>query len=791
MTTNRFSRLVLWMSLLFVPSLIPVLKAEAYGTGGIYGMVTADGYVKPGVSVLIEQLKLGTVTDHRGHYEILNLPDGEFTLVVSHIGFETVHRQIQLSSSSIHLDVTLKKAFIEQQEVTVTGSSQPTSRLMSNRVVETLTSNDLGMGQGQSMGNLLGKMPGVQSLSQGPAISKPVIRGLTNDRIVIVENGIQHEAQQWGDHHTPELEINEDDRVEVLRGPSSLLYGSGAIGGVVNIINAELPTRESGASAFGSNLNLYTATNAAARGAKLEFYGAGSNLGWKVALSGRMTDEYSVHDDDQYLVKVDDTGFSNHSLDSRLRLVSAVGQFNISFSDYKEEQILIGQGHWHNSGGGPDGTEPWYHEGGAISSPTHHRKYQLSWNLKKKAHRFELITAVQDDHREGIPEDMPSAVDLKNQVWSVEARWKGLILKNSPFTAGFSAGTNRNRTYGSEVLLPDYDSRETALFWHQWYQFNSDIFLSAGLRSDWHELKVSATEMTPNEIVGPETKRFNGTISGGLGIVWHPAETPYSLALNLGSGFRRPTPVELYINGIHHAANRYELGDPDLKEENSLSSEIIARWVDSDTDLEITMFHNRINSFVFTNPTGTTITTLLGAEIPLYQIDQSDAVLQGFEILIQYRLFSSMRFDGSCEVIRSRILNTLTDADGDGRIEQYLPFQPADNISVGLTYCFEFSSWLEEGHISVGAEHFFEQDRLAEYENIMDINHGIEFSSEDYTLVNLSMNSDLSLLNRKLGIHISILNLTNQEYTSHLSNYKGIALNPGIDFSLNLEIPLI
>ena len=238
--------LMLWKTLVVAalaaaprPAVLPTAPSPA---GRIAGRVTdTTGVVLADVRVQIVELSRSGVTGADGRYAFASVPPGTYTLSFAHIGFAPQMRHATLGDADVSLDVALTPSAVELSAVQVTATPIPTDPLNSPQPTAVLDAADLRTAQAPSLGETLGGLAGVHSLSTGVGIGKPVIRGLTSNRVLVLENGLRLETQQWGDEHSPNIETADADRIEVIRGPASVLYGSDALGGVINVIPKDLP----------------------------------------------------------------------------------------------------------------------------------------------------------------------------------------------------------------------------------------------------------------------------------------------------------------------------------------------------------------------------------------------------------------------------------------------------------------------------------------------------------------------------------------------------------------------
>lgn len=785
--------------LLFLPHPLwsqSLLKTDYYQISGTVTDSTGDPL--PGAQIILPALNTGTTTNRSGEYRLQHVPAGQYQLICRFMGYLTEKIEFELLQN-MNLDIWMEQTILYMPPINVTASAVPTDVLTSNRTVSVLSQEELSSQYANSMSGVLNSVPGVQIADQGPLIAKPVVRGMTNQRIVLLKNGIKHEAQQWSNHHTPETDIFEAERIEVLRGPASLLYGSGAIGGVIHIITPQPETKEEGAPDFGANVTTQVFTNTSQTAGAIALFGAKEHLGWRLNVSGRNSEYYAVPGQRHFLVKQLDTGFKQWNAHGSIGFQLQNLRLNVQASHYWEEQTLIGEGHWHNSGG-PDGG-PWYHAAGAIKSPTLHQKVQMAGNYRFGSHRLEFDNGLQHDHRQGIPSGMDPQVDLEAYYLESNIKFHHIFNSYFPGTLGLSLSRKQDETFGEEVLIPNSVVQDIGVYFLQNYQGMNSLSFSAGMRLDWRHMDFKETimqkaylndnrQIVPAYIVPEGQKAYYGVASGSVGIVWHQPGHPFSVASNIGTGWRAPLPVELYIRGVHHASYEYMIGDPAIQPEQSVNTDLIFRWVTDDVAYEFNVFYNRIYDYIFANPTGEFHYLGLRENIPIYRFEQSDARLYGFEWHNQFRLTNRVRIDFGYDLVRGEILSPMIDADGDGRVEKNLPHIAPDRLYGGFTlhlpdFILHNLKW------RMATEHYMTQDKLGEFENVLNRDgdgdgRNDELISGGYSLIHTTLSGDLRVAGIKTTIAAIVRNLTNERYYSHLSNYKGIAFNPGFDFSLKM-----
>src|SRR5437773_7038819 len=278
----------------FLTMLVTLMSA----TGGtVSGRVTtSSGDPIADVQVSLTDLRRSTTTDSSGRYTIADVPDGTFTVSFQRIGYAPAVRRIVASGGNVTADVTMKESIVELTGIQVTASANATSALNSPQPTSVRSGDELRESQSPTLGETLSGLAGVHSWSTGVGIGKPVIRGLTSNRVLVLDNGQRLETQQWGDEHAPNIETADADRIEVIGGPASVRYGADALGGVINVIPKELPdaigqpgfVRGSISAAYGSNNRSPDGT--------LAFEGANQGFGFRASLTGRTSDDVRTPD---------------------------------------------------------------------------------------------------------------------------------------------------------------------------------------------------------------------------------------------------------------------------------------------------------------------------------------------------------------------------------------------------------------------------------------------------------------------------------------------------------------
>ena len=278
---------------------LTMLMTLLSATGGtVSGRVTtSSGAPIADVQVSLTDLRRSTTTDSTGRYAITDVPAGTFTLTFQRIGFAPAVRRITSTGADVTTtDVMLRESVLELTGIQVTASANATDALNSPQPTSVRSGEELRQSQSPTLGETLEGVAGVHSWSTGVGIGKPVIRGLSSNRVLVLDDGQRLETAQWGDEHSPNVETANADRIEVIRGPASVLYGSDALGGVVNVVQKDLPDAAGGRGFVHSNLSAAYSSNNGMKDGSFGLEGASGSVGFRGAFSGRSSNNARTPD---------------------------------------------------------------------------------------------------------------------------------------------------------------------------------------------------------------------------------------------------------------------------------------------------------------------------------------------------------------------------------------------------------------------------------------------------------------------------------------------------------------
>jgi len=711
----------------------------------VSGRVTdTDGNPVAQAIVRLIELKRSATSDNDGKYSITQIPPGSYSVSFRVIGYAPQVRKVTVGNADVTVDVTLKPSVIELPAVQVSASAEATSALNSPQPVAVVGAEDLKKASPTNLGEALADIAGVRNNSSGEAAGKPVIRGLTNNRVLVLDNGQRLEHNQWGDDHFSSVEPAASSRIEIIRGPASVLYGSDAIGGVINVIEPDLPDGI-GRTPFvqGSVTGGFASGNRQPDGS-LTLEGASSGFGYRASVTGRTaentrTPTYTLWNSGYH--NVGGTG----TLGYRGTWGSLTGRYT-----YRNDNLNLTDS---------DSTAT-----GRAATDDHRARLELAMPIG--ASRLEWSAGYERNQRHEWADatSTTEAFGMRQKSYTTEARLHHPSIGPFSGLVGFSGEYTTDANFGQEFLEPDSKAADAALYVFE----QTDVGrwdLSFGTRYDYRHLDVDANA----DLGNAAAIRHWSSVTGNLGVLYHVTE-PVALVLNVGRGFRSPSTFDLFANGPHEATSTFERGNPNLKTEASLNTDVAIRIQSARAAVELGGFVNLINNFIYTVPANQ-IDSASGLQI--YDVTQGDAVLRGFEAQLQYHPTTYLHLEGTADYVYGQ--NTS--------VEKPLPTMPPFRATYTARWEGRSLGSLSSPYFSVGGESNARQTRLdpAEATFYADAFGGQGYQSKPYTLVNLATGFSLPTGGqRTVQFDFQLRNALDQAWVNYLSHLKTLAPNPGM-----------
>jgi iron complex outermembrane receptor protein len=699
----------------------------------------------PGATITIPDLRKSAVADQNGEFTLRNAPaKGRFLVQVSYVGYKAITRSIDFANPGT-MEFALEPSVIEGREVVITGSASSSDNRKNSTSVAAVSKADLLYRPSTNLIDAISRVPGVSQITTGPSISKPVIRGLSYNRVVTVDNGVKQQGQQWGDEHGIEIDQYSADRIEVLRGPASLMYGSDALGGVINILDA-LPVPEG--TIKGEFLTNY-ATNNGLTGNSLMIQG--NENGFIYKLRGSYKNAYSYKTPTEY---VPNSGFNETNFSGQIGLNKKWGYAHLDASSFRNNigfyeparneagQLVDEDNNVFTDAQNKDRT---------IAYPkqdVRHYKVALNSNILLGNGSLKATLGYQHNlRRELETAGEGPALFLNSYTYSYDLKYSLNEVNGWAPVFGVSGEYIHSvNTTGEEQLIPDFDSQGVGFFGFVKKTWNNDTF-NAGARFDYR--KMTGKAFDGGAVFNAFTNKFSH-ITGALGYT-HEFNDAFSFKANAGSAFRAPNIAELSSNGVHEGVFRYEIGNADLKPEQSYQVDASFDYQNQYVSASLGAFANYIDNFIYYNSNGENI-DVDGKDYPVYNFVQDNAFLRGIEASLTLHPVSFVHFENGFSYTRATNRTT----------KESLPFIPAAALRNELRFEPKVAG-TSHSYFSVGIDNFFKQTKIDSFEQ----------PTSGYTLLNAAIGTTVKLSKTQdIILNVSGRNLLNKAYYDHLSRFK-------------------
>jgi iron complex outermembrane receptor protein len=760
------------------------------GKTSLSGTVTdkKTGESIPGVTIYIPDLKTGTSTGINGKYRIDNLPQSKVLVQVNCIGYQTIVETIDLSATTTR-DFVMESSIKEINEIVVTGLSQSGERQRTPTPITVVSKIQLLQNASTNIIDAIAKQPGISQITTGSGISKPVIRGLGYNRVVVVNDGIRQEGQQWGDEHGIEIDEFSVNHVEILKGPASLSYGSDAIAGVINMISA--PTLPDGVIK-GAVIGNYQ-TNNGLIGYSANVAGNLKGFIWDLRYSNKMAHAYQ----NKYDGYVFNSGYKEQNFGGIIGVNKSWGYSHIHFSTYTLTPGII-EGERDSLTGKflkpiaiNDSTE-----GRTLAMNADFRSYAPLTPFQKINHYKAVLNnnfivgdgsiktsiGVQQNQRQEYADVLnPTAYGLYLLLNTInyDIRYSTNERKGFNVSAGVNGMQQHSQNKGIEFLVPEYHLFDVGVFAIVKKSIEK-LDLSGGIRYD------NRTEHTQNLYVDKDGVPTSATdpsafhqftafrssfsaVTGSLGGTYQFNDR-FFIKVNAARGYRAPNIGELGANGLHDGTVRYEIGDPNLKAEKSLEADAAFGINTTHISAEIDVFDNAIGHFIFSRKlSGVSGNDSLTDGYSTFKFVAGNANLMGGEVMVDIHPhpLDWLHFENSFSVVQA-VQKNQTDST------KYLPFTPAPKIESELRADLKNKNkFFHNAYVKLEVENYLEQNKFYSA-------YGTETKTPAYTLLNIGAGTDIR---RKQGgasicsFYISVNNLTDVAYQSHLSRLKYTDIN--------------
>ena len=659
-------------------------------------------------------------------------------------------------------------------ELVVTGVTGDTKLKNSTAPISIISAKNLNSTSSTNVIDAIAHQPGMSQLTTGSGISKPIIRGLGYNRVVVMSEGVRQEGQQWGDEHGVEVDGGAVHSVEILKGPASLMYGSDAMAGVV-ILHSQPIQPEGGLS---GNVSTEYQTNNGLFSYSLNMAGNRKGFVWDARFSDKMAHAYK----NKYDGYVPGSQFRERAGRLMLGLQKPWGHSRLTGTVYHLTPSIV-EGERDEDTGELEHADGWTNHQYSKSLPFQQVKhYKVVWDnsLNLKSGYLKAIVGYQQNRRQEFEESADEyELYFKLHTLTYDVRYLTHEWEGWKLSAGVGGMWQQSQNLGEEYLIPDYRLFDIGLY--ATVSKTIDRWtLNGGIRYDHRRLHGDALEEDGTWRFTDFSRHFNG-VTGSVGAVWN-MNHHLNLRLNVARGFRTPNMSELASNGVHEGSLRYEVGNQQLKAEYSLQADLGVDFTSHYVSAQLALFANRIDNYIFIKGEKQTVNDG-GYDYPLYAYTQGDARLLGFEAGVDFHPIHSLHFGNTFSYVNARQLHQPDDT-------RYLPFTPAPRWTSELKWELAHHEHTTMGHhheqdhrhftsqialnniyIAAGLECYLRQGNIYRADNT-------ETATPSYTLVNLSAGTDILWRHKKVAaFYILANNLLNRAYQSHLSRLKYTDVN--------------
>lgn len=696
--------------------------------------------------VHLDELNRTTVADASGNYEFRNVPNGTFTLSAHRIGYRTQNQKIEIEDSSKTLNIQLRPTVLGSQSIDVIGVGENLKGSNLEHASKKVFGSDLRRNLGTTLSQTLSNVAGFDERSMGSAPGRPVIRGLGDERVIILQDGVRSgDVSAQSSDHAVTIDPISAQEVEIARGPAALAYGANAIGGVINVVRNQIET--SVPSRFNGSFTLNGETVNKGLSGALDATIPYKDFALSLNLNGRTADDISTPSG-----QIENTYYQSTNNAAGLSWVQNWGYIGGAFSTY-----------FNNYGIPPD---PLGGHAEGVDIEMEKFQYDLKSEVLFKDSFFKLIEgdfsiknySHQEIESDGIPGTQFGLITTNAEI---KTRHNSLgFLEKGSFGIWGELEDYAVRRAGT----PDANSYKIASYLIEEADFG-DLHLEGGLRFDW--VLNKPVEEEPNSPIGNIRERSFPALSSSVAAI-HRLGGGFSVGTSLLHSFRAPSLEELYSEGPHLASYSYEVGNPELEPERGLAKELFVRYQSDRANAEAAIFHNGFSNYLYAQNTGRPSNS--NPDLNVYQFVGEKAVLYGAELSGEFQIFRNFVIDASLSyTLAERQVSEQEQAEtGFNEDTRPLPQIPPFKANTSLRY--------SKDGFEIGSRFRFsaEQNRIGEFES----------PTESYSLVDAFAQYRMNTGNLLHTFSLNVNNLLNEEYHNHLSRIKEIRPEPGRNVSL-------
>jgi iron complex outermembrane receptor protein len=731
------------------------------------------------------------VTDSLGRFSIPKLCDGTYQMLVRFIGYQMFERTVVLEGSK-EIEIRLVVKVQDLEEVMVEAKKVQEIVTLSSAVV---SKDELFKRSGESLGKSLQSISGINLLQSGPNIAKPIIHGLHSNRILILNNGIRQEGQQWGQEHAPEIDPFVATNLQLIKGAAAVKYGSDAIGGVILVNPPDLP-EEAGLSGsinvVGNSNNGLVNTSAMIEGGLSGLKG----FGWRLQGSVKKAGDARAAN-----YRLTNTGTKENNFSLGLGYHNRKSGLELFFSSFDAEIGILRSAHTGNltdleraiGSERPFVIQDFSYDINNPRQAIRHQLFKFNGHTETKLGEFSAQYGLQVNQREeydirrGGRSEIPAlSLELITHTIELDLDMKAQGAFKGDVGASFLyQGNSNNPETGIRPLIPNFNNWTAGV--HAIGRYIKESYeLELGVRYDFKHYLVKRFD-SQNMLQTPEFDFNNITGSAGVILFFNQG---WNFRSNLGTAWRAPQINELFSGGLHSGSAGVEEGNALLVPEKAI------KWINSlerispKYDLTIAAYYNLIADYIYLRPENV-ILTIQGA-FPLFSYTQTDASFIGIDTDFTYHLSSSIDFNGKLSLIKAE------DRLNNGPLINI----PANRLNTGVTFKFKEGK-VKEPYISLAADFVDKQRNAPRVVSITEViaakstgsdlfqsdNTVFDFLAppEGYINLGLSTGFKLPVRDKLLAVYLAVDNMFNNSYRDYLNRLRYFSDDMGRNFSIKLN----
>lgn len=800
--------ILLFMMKFFLLLICCGVAGAANAQSGKLIVTLVDDHSQPvtGALVRIEKQPLHPAEGPQGTYVFNNIQPGAYKVTVTMEGYKSFNKSVTIKNQSFSLPVILHPDMHILEEVVVHNRTLNERKNQEQLNLEIVKSDFIQKNLGGSLMQSLERLPGVKTIGIGSGQSKPLIRGMGFNRVVVIDKNIKHEGQQWGADHGLEIDQFDAEEVEVLKGAASFAYGSDAIAGAINIKPAPVPAPYS----FGGAVNLIGKTNNALYGTSVNVYGRTQKWLATARLTLQDYADYRVPADSVYVYDFPVHLYKHHLRNTAGKELSL--HASLGYVTDKMRSVFYIDNNYSKSGffANAHGLEPrrvdaTLHDRSSRdilkpSQQVNHFKLINQTQLTINNHAIALEAGYQNNHRKEYnaytnhgympaiyPATMTTPINLEREfnkkVYSLNVKDK-LQWGRHDLQLGINGEIQNNTIGGWSFLVPAFNQKMVGAFGYDKFYLNEKAIIHGAIRYDYADIDIKsyadwfaspADENNPAAGSGyivraANTRRHFNSLTGSVGINYNLRNI--ELKANVGKSYRVPIAKELAANGVNYHYFSYEKGNPLLDAEESYQADAGAVFTNSKWRVQLSPFFNYFPNYIYLNPTAAH-DYLYGAGNQVFEYTQSRVLRYGGELQVRYHIRENL----STEVLGEYLYAEQLSGNKKGFT---LPFSPPPSVLINLSYEPIHTGLLKRTYLSVDYRITAAQNKIVPPER----------KTDSYTVMNIQAGTRFSIQKQEARLSVQLQNVFNKRYLVHTSFYRLIGLpEQGRNLVVSLQIP--